>query len=268
MSLVKRHFTDGPYGQIHFRQAGERHSAKAPVMCLHMCPKSSVEFAPIVASLGDSRLVVAPDYPGHGESAPPPANPSVTINDYARSMWAVADALKLTDFDLIGSHTGSMVAAAMAIQRPNAIRRIIMISAVVLTPDEVKAYQNMLQPIPLDVAGTRFQKLWELFMQHRGPGVTLQMAAESMAEALRGGDAYEWGHIAAFNAVPDYIKQISRLTQPITLVNTHDGLEVATRRAIPLIKNGIIIEKSDWSFGFMTTETKAATELFQTVLDE
>ncbi len=267
MSQVKRHFADGPYGQIHFRQAGTSHSEKPAVMCLHMCPKSSVEFAPMVAALGDSRFVVAPDYPGHGESTLPPANPPVTINDYARSMWAVADTLGLDGFDLIGSHTGSMVAAAMASQRPEAIRRIIMISAVILTPDEVMDYQEMLQPIPIDEEGTRFSKLWAMFMHHRGPGVTLQMAAESMAEALRSGDAYEWGHIAAFNAVPEYIEQISRLTQSITLVNTNDGLEVATRRAMPLLKNGVIVEKPDWGFGFMTTGTKGAAALFRTILD-
>jgi pimeloyl-ACP methyl ester carboxylesterase len=268
LSTVKRQFIDGPYGQVHLRSSGDQQSQKPALMCLHMCPKSSLEFESLLQQMGDSRFVVAADYPGYGESALPPADPHVTLNDYAESMWYVADALGLETFDLLGSHTGSMVAAAMGRQRPAEIRRIIMVSAVVLTNKEAAQYMELFQPVPLDEEGTRFRYLWQMFMQHRGPGVTLEMAAESMAEALRGGDAYEWGHRAAFSGVERFVEHICSLNQTVTLINPADGLEEPTRRALPLLKNGRIIEKPEWGFGFLSTETTAARELIESILDE
>ena len=56
---IKRQFTDGPNDQIHLRVAGEVQELRQPLMCLHMCPISSVEFAPLLELMGASRRVIA-----------------------------------------------------------------------------------------------------------------------------------------------------------------------------------------------------------------
>lgn len=68
-SSVKRQVIDGRYGQLHLRVAGREHEDKKPaVLCLHMMPKSSRGFARLIPELAKDRLVIAPDYPGYGES--------------------------------------------------------------------------------------------------------------------------------------------------------------------------------------------------------
>ena len=87
---VIRQFCDGPFGQVHVRRAGDTGN-KPGLVCLHMSPKSGRSFADILPYLAGERRVLAPDNPGHGESDLPPAQPPVTLEDYARSMWAALE---------------------------------------------------------------------------------------------------------------------------------------------------------------------------------
>lgn len=100
MAEPKRHFIDGEHGQIHLRMAAPENPTQPPLDCLHMSPKSGRQFETFMRAASNDRIVVASDYPGYGESAPPPAEPHVSIADYARSVWRVADALGHTKVDL------------------------------------------------------------------------------------------------------------------------------------------------------------------------
>lgn len=201
MTRPVRKFVDGQHGQIHLRIAEPADQQKRPLACLHMSPKSGRIFARFIEQASDDRIVLAHDYPGFGESDPPPSAPPVTIEDYAQSLWDVVDALKLGLIDLLGYHTGSEVAAEAARQRPEQVGAIVMISAPVFSPDELKLMHETYEHIPLDVAGTRFKKMWEKVIYHRGPGTDLEAMAMSFAENLRAGENYEWGHRAAFEYV-------------------------------------------------------------------
>ena len=83
-----------------------------------MSPKSGKNFADVLPYLGADRLAIAPDYPGHGESDAPPAEPHVSIADFAASTWAAIESLCQGPVHLVGYHTGSMVAVECAHQRP------------------------------------------------------------------------------------------------------------------------------------------------------
>ena len=132
---VIRQFCDGPFGQVHVRRAGDTGN-KPGLVCLHMSPKSGRSFADILPYLAGERRVLAPDNPGHGESDLPPAQPPVTLEDYARSMWAAVDQLGEGPVHLAGYHTGSMVAVEAASQRPERVLGVINISAPVMTPSQ------------------------------------------------------------------------------------------------------------------------------------
>ena len=109
-NTVRRAFVDGRYGQIHTRVVVPEQAHKPPVVCLHMSPKSGRSFADVLPWLAKDRVALAPDYPGHGESDPPPAEPHVSIADFAASTWTVIDALGSEPVHLVGYHTGAMVA--------------------------------------------------------------------------------------------------------------------------------------------------------------
>jgi pimeloyl-ACP methyl ester carboxylesterase len=260
---LRRHFIDGPFGQVHFREAGNGNSG-TPIIALHQSPKSSREFIKIMGALGQTRRVIAIDNPGHGESDLPPSEGDATIENYARSAWAVIDALGLGPADLLGHHTGAKVGVEMAFQRPDNVRKIAMVSALVLTPEEQKGFADQFQPVPLDKAGTRFSKMWAASIKHRGPGVSLEDLAASFAENLRAGEAYEWGHQAAFSYNAHFPDRVKTLPHPIAVINPNDMLYDYTPRVMPLLQNGTLIDCPDWGFGFMDVFTEDAAK---TVLD-
>ena len=123
------------------------------------------------------------------------------------------------------------------------------------------------EPIALDEAGTRFRIMWERIRYHRGPDVTLPMMAESLAENLRWGDLYEWGHEAAFDFAPRFPEIVAALPHPITVLNPADDLEKRTRRIAPRLTNGEIIECPHWGHGLFDTATEEAARLILSALD-
>ena len=247
----KRSYVDGPHGQMHLRTCGD--PGDPPVMLLHMSPKSSRSFEAVMPELAAAgRFVAAPDYPGYGESDPVPEGEAVTVEAYAESCWAVADALGLGPLDLAGHHTGSKVATEMAYQRHGAVRRLVLISAAVLTPEEQAGYAASYQPIPLDEAGTRFRRMWDLIVQHRGPGMTLEMMAEALAENLRGGERYEDGHHAAFAYNRVFAERARALPHPVLVLNPKDDLWAITPRAAELFADVRVEDHPEWGHGFLS----------------
>ena len=251
-SAIRKSYTDGTHGQLHCRGIYPEAATKTPVVCLHMSPKSGRIYHELLPHLAHDRPAIAPDYPGHGESCLPPAEPHVTVADYAEATWQVIDD-RLGDqpVHLVGHHTGSMVAIEATRQQPDRVVGIVNIAAPVFTDDELAAMVNFFEPIPIDEAGTRFRVMWERILHFRGPGMTLAMAADSMAENLRAGDFYEWGHEAAFAYAPDYVKHLAQTDKPILVMNPKDDTFEATQRIDPHLKNGRRIDYPDWGHGFL-----------------
>lgn len=259
---VTRHFVDGPYGQLHVRTANGPADAPA-LVCLHMSPKSSWQYIDLMSAVCEHRTAIAPDYPGHGESALPPPEPHITIEDFASCVWTAVDAFTNRPVFLLGSHTGAMVAVEAAAQRPDQVLGIISQSAPIMTPAEVKQFAGLYEPIALDEAGTRIQVLWERVLAHRGPGMSLQYCCESFAENFRSGDAYEWGHRAAFAYAHTYQEKLATLEQPILVINVNDDLAEHSRRADALMRHGQRLEKPDWGHGFLSVHASETTEIIE-----
>ena len=267
MPKPRRQFVDTEYGQIHVRVSTPNTVSARPLLCLHMSPKSGRFFVGFMEAASTDRVVIAPDYPGYGESDLPPEDPPIRVQDYARTMWEVLDALGIEKVDIFGHHTGSKVAAEMASRRPDNVGAIVMVSALVLTPQEQQKFLDTYQPVPLDIEGTRFKKMWDAIVFHRGPGMTLENMAMSMAESMRGGEAYEWGHAAAFayNAYfPDIVKT---LPHKITVINPKDDLWEITPRVMGLLQNGTLINKPEWGHGFMDAFTDDTVDVVKNALD-
>lgn len=267
MPKPRRQFIDTGYGQMHVRVSTPETASETPLICLHMSPKSGRFFEKFMTVASNDRVVIAPDYPGMGESDHPPENPPVRVQDYAKTVWEILDALRIQKVDTFGHHTGSKVAAEMAHQRPDSVGGIIMVSALVLSKEEQEKFESTYLPVPLDIEGTRLKKMWDAIVFHRGPGMTLEQMATSMAESMRGGEAYEWGHAAAFaynKFFPDVVKS---LPHKITVINPKDDLHDITPRVMPLLQNGTLIEKPEWGHGFPDVFTDETVKLVKEVLD-
>jgi hypothetical protein len=93
--------------------------------------------------------------------------------------------------------------------------------------------------------------MWQRIIERRGPGTTLEMLAQSLMMNLLGGEAYEWGHAAAFSFAEPFEQALKTLPNRITILNPADDLTECTRRATELLRNGEGIECPQWGYYFM-----------------
>ncbi|MEM7284394.1 MAG: alpha/beta fold hydrolase [Pseudomonadota bacterium] len=268
MNKPKRFYLEGSFGQIHCRGVFPSQAKKSGIVCCHMSPKSGKSFEDILPHLAKDRFAVALDYPGYGESDPPPEHPHVTVEDYASAVWEVVDGLTAETVHLMGYHTGSMVSVEAAAQRRTQVKSIINISAPIFTDEEQQQLHQEYSPIPLDEEGTRFKIMWERVMYHRGPGMTLEMAAASYAENFRGGENYEFGHRAAFNYANTYAKRLGAETLPILVMNPKDDCYEQSRRADELLQNGKRVDYPQWGHGFLSANAAEAAKEVLNFLEE
>ncbi len=262
---IIKSYTDTSAGQLHCRGVYASAPSRTPIVCLHQSPKSGRDYHELMPWLAAERTVIAPDYPGHGESYLPAASPAVTLEEFAEAAWRVIDdRLGAGPVHLVGHHTGSMVAVEAARQRPDRVVGIVNIAAPVFTDEELAAFIDYFRPIPIDEAGNRFRIMWERVMKHRGPGMTLAMAATSMAENLRAGDRYECGHDAAFAYAKRYVENFAAMPHPVLVMNPNDDTYEATRRIDPYINNGLRKDYPDWGTGLMSVHPRAvAAEILE-----
>jgi pimeloyl-ACP methyl ester carboxylesterase len=125
---LRRAYFDCRYGQLHARTAFPNTGGfdeRTPLVLLHPSPLSSRTFAPLLPVLGTDRSLYAVDTPGSGESDPPAHEPSIA--DCAAAIGDLLDGLRLREVDLLGYHTGSAIAAEVAIARPKQVRRVVLV---------------------------------------------------------------------------------------------------------------------------------------------
>ncbi|MEU8801297.1 alpha/beta hydrolase [Spirillospora sp. NPDC048819] len=119
--MIRFGYADTPLGQLHYAERG----SGPPVVLLHQTPRSWDEFREVLPVLGDGRRAIAPDTPGFGASAPVAEH---TVENYAAGVLYLLDALGLDGFDLVGHHTGGVVAAEIAARAPRRVRRLVLSS--------------------------------------------------------------------------------------------------------------------------------------------
>ncbi|QGN54456.1 alpha/beta fold hydrolase [Novosphingobium sp. Gsoil 351] len=239
---------------------------KPSLVCLHLSPMSSRVYEHFIdahAAQGGHALAI--DTPGFGLSDRPPSPPDIA--DYARSLVATLDALGLSGrVDLMGYHTGSMIAAETAIAVPNRVRRLVLVAAPQFTAEELTALQDEFAPVEPRVDGGHLTYRWRRFAQHYlGNGLPLEDAAELFTEGFLGGRFEWWGHRAAFAYPPGM--RLDEIAQPILVLNPADDLRNATNRAEGRLRKGRIVDLDDWGHGFLDVHTTAAVRLVRSFLD-
>ncbi len=260
---VSRAYIDAAYGQMHYHYAGTLDTHGIPVVLLHMSPKCARQWRQVMSYLSAEYYCLAPDYPGYGESDPSAAEPHVAIYDYANAVWQFIDALNLDRVYLAGIHTGSMVAVEMARLHPERVARMVQFSAPMYNDEEITALRDLFaDPLPLDDEGSRYTIMWQRLLEHKGPQASLTWAAWSMRDNVMGGEAYEWGHRAAFDYAAEYNQRLLTVSQPMLVVNPADSCHDATRRFAEACPAVAYIEKPEWQgAGFLDYNAEAVALL-------
>ena len=110
-------------GNISILSAGQGET----VLCIHGLGGTKASFLPTVAALAESHRVVAMDLPGFGESDKPIGAP-YDAPWFARSAFALLDALEVDQAHLIGNSMGGRVAIEAGLTDPERVKTLVLLS--------------------------------------------------------------------------------------------------------------------------------------------
>ena len=272
---VTRHYRQGRFGQLHYRLAKPKQSSeqlinKTPLLFLHPTANSSRIYNHLLAEMGNDRLAIAIDTPGFGLSDPPPFQS--TITDYAASIAEfiseLGEEFNFKQVDLFGYHSGSKIAVSLAQQQPELVRRLVMVSAPIYTSEELIEEQKLLTtPTPNiwltngDVLKSHWQQRWD----NRDELTSAWYVQREVAEGLDNLENTPKFNLAAFDLQFD--QQLPLIEHPLLVICPGDEFWLATLKAKPFIRNGKLIERQNWSNGFLDLRTNECAVLLREFLD-
>jgi pimeloyl-ACP methyl ester carboxylesterase len=104
----------------------EEHGAGEPLVLLHGGLGAAELWAPVLPALAAGRRVIAVDLQGHGHTAD--ADRPFRAETMADDVAALIEHLGLEQADVMGYSLGGMVALRTAIQHPDRVRRLVLVS--------------------------------------------------------------------------------------------------------------------------------------------
>lgn len=153
---VRRGYFECRYGQLHVHNAippGGGFEEGTALLCLHGSGQSGRVFQRFLPLLGRDRSVYAPDIPGSGESDGPAR---LGVTDAATALGDFLDNMRFRQIDVLGYQSGSLVAAELALARPQQVRRVVLVG--VPAAPEAERLRQIGQPVL--VARTK-DELWD-----------------------------------------------------------------------------------------------------------
>jgi pimeloyl-ACP methyl ester carboxylesterase len=236
--LLNRRYVGAPGRQTHLLEAGPR-SDHPPLWCLHATAYSGRSFTPFLEAMAANRHVVAPDTCGYGGSDG--ADEALDIQGYARRMGEALDGAGEKRVDLLGYHTGAIIAAELARMQPERVGRLVLIGVPYLSGAEQRAWRERLAaPMVLGETLAQFQERWDFLVAHRDPKVPLSRAFDNFVDELR---AYPYGwraHDAAFSF--DVRGCFEHVLQPTLILNPDNHLSGPSRVAADVLPNAELVE--------------------------
>jgi pimeloyl-ACP methyl ester carboxylesterase len=242
--MIRKGYTDGPFGQIHWRMTEPDHAPAQPdLYCLHPAPFSGLAFTSIMPFLAQGRRVIAPDFPGHGGSDI--FKPDASIGEYSAAMLAVvADLSGETPIDLMGFHTGNLVAVEMTGEDSDRVRKLALVDVPAFEPDvRKKLLSTAVKPFEITPDLDCLAAAWDLGMTKRLESQGPDRSFEMFTEQLRHGKDMNAAFHGAF--CYDVEGRLSSLSCPSLILATQSGLLETTRRAASLMPSARLVERLD-----------------------
>lgn len=228
---MRRAYADGPYGQIHYLDAGKGR----PLVLLHQAVMTANQFDRVFAPLVSHGFrPIAIDLPGFGLSDKPPFEPK--IGDYAPVVPAVLDALGIRRAAIVGHHTGALVTNEVAIRYPERVVANVICGPLFI-PDEQRAAliadiggrERAFRALPHAAHMNQLAEARERYaMGTISPERISDYVVQAMLAFQRG--AYWYGHNAGLTYRQE--EPLMKIRQPtLLLTNTGDMLYQSALRA-------------------------------------
>ncbi len=267
----RKEYVDGRYGQIHLLVSRPLSNGdlETPMVCFAPNPMAGRYFRVFMQELGSDRIMIAPDYPGLGESDPPPEAP-----DMAGYAGAMADAIEALGFgsndqskvDVCGYHTGAMVAIELAVSRPDLVNKVLLMGVPYYTgAARAEQYEANVAEEPLHEEFGSLGKWWKFTVTDRQDGVTLERGYDNFVDVLKPKYRHHWPYKAVFSYPAE--ERAALVRQPVLVLNTHGGLEEQTRAIAPLFSDATLIEVPELHHGIFDVGADILAEHARPFLD-
>jgi pimeloyl-ACP methyl ester carboxylesterase len=211
-------------------------SPRLPLILLHQAPQNAHQFDAVFRPLADRGIRgIALDLPGFGESDVTPFVP--TVGDYAAIVPPVLDALGIASADVLGHHTGAMVATEVALRFPSRVRRLIVNGPAPLTEAERAAFMANMEArekgFTIKADGSHLSEAFVSRAAYSAGSVPLERVHRYIIWMLSGYGPFWYGHHAAFTY--DHEAGLRALAHPtLILANTGDVIYEQARRSMAL----------------------------------
>jgi pimeloyl-ACP methyl ester carboxylesterase len=233
-----RGYAPGPHGLVHYQDTGavvvpRGLESVLPLILLHQAPMSSRQFDSVYPLLAERGIrAIGVDTPGFGMSDPTPFVPKV--DDWASSVIAVMDHLRIRKANVLGHHTGALLATELALQYPKRVEKLIINGPFPITADErqKRLASNKVNEIDFEYRpdgqhlASSFMTRWNMYGEGGNPKLTTRV----MVEKFQGFGPFWYGHHAAYQY--DHLTKMRSITRPtLLLVNTGDQIYPMASRA-------------------------------------
>lgn len=241
--MIRKGYSNGPSGQLHWRMLVPETVGSYPdLYCLQPAPFSGLAWTEIMPFLAKGRRVIAPDFPGYGGSDG--AKRDSSIPEYAAAMHAVVTDLSGDqEVDLTGFHTGTLVAAEMALANPDHVRRLALVDIPAFDSETSAKYlDSAARPLEISEDLACLEKPWKV-LTSRLESQNTDRAFEMFVEQLRPGRHMNSAFHAAFTY--DARSRMPNLTSPALVLATQSGLLEPTRWVSENMPAAKLVERLD-----------------------
>jgi pimeloyl-ACP methyl ester carboxylesterase len=217
MNRIRRAFADLSPGQIHYAEFGDR---EAPaVLLLHQSPRSWMEYREVLPLIGAHRRAIAMDTVGFGDSAAGDAPAS--IEQWARVACELLEALQIRQADVVGHHTGGVIAVELAAAFPERVRALVLSSTPYTNAAfrKARAERPPIDEVATSEDGSHLAALWQR-RQGFYPLGRPELLEAFVRDALKASGSPEDGHraVAAYRMED----RIHLVRQPTLLIRATD----------------------------------------------
>lgn len=267
----RKQYVDGRYGQVHVLTSQPLGAIRlrTPMLCLAPNPMAGRYYRVFMQELGQDRLMIAPDYPGLGQSDPPPE--AMDMAGYAAAMAEVLEALGYggqdgDKVDVCGYHTGAMVAIELAVRRPDLVRKLVLAGIPYYDAEARPAeYEKNVVAKIVDDDFERLRGSWEFAVATREKGVAIERGYDNFVDILLQRQRSHWPYHAVFTYAAE--EQAPKVSQPVLILNTHGSLQDETRALAPLFRDAELVEIPQLHHGVFDVGARLLSEHVRDAID-
>ncbi|WP_030263468.1 alpha/beta fold hydrolase [Streptomyces violens] len=225
---LRKGYADSPFGQLHYAECG----AGEPVLLFHQTPRSWTEYLRVLPLVGAEFRAIAMDTLGFGASAKPEGPHS--IERYADAAEALAQALGLDRYHLVGHHTGGLIALELAARHPTRTASLLLSATPYVDEEKRRSSGHAVDHVVPHPDGSHLLDLWNHRRAFYRPGEEAALN-RYVIDALTVLDHVTEGHAAVRRyAMEERLPLVTARTLAVCAPDDHFALPSLTKLAAAL----------------------------------